>query len=229
MKTILITGANGQLGSAVTKEFLDKKYQVLATVSNERAKSTFITHENLDVQVVDLTNETDTDTYIRECIQKYQVIDAGFLLVGGFAMGNIAVTSGGDLNKQIALNFETAYYVTRPLFKHMREKKNGNIVFIGARPAIQPAQGFGLLAYSLSKSLLFKLAEFLNEEAKQENVRISVLVPSTIDTPVNRASMPDANPDNWVKPLAIAEILEFLVSDKATVLKETVLKLYNKS
>jgi NAD(P)-dependent dehydrogenase (short-subunit alcohol dehydrogenase family) len=100
-------------------------------------------------------------------------------------------------------------------------------VLIGARPALNPAQGKGLIAYSLSKSLLFKLAELLNETAKGLNLNVSVVVPSTLDTPLNRKSMPDANPDNWVKPAEIAETLEFLVSDKSKALKETVLKMYN--
>lgn len=227
MKTVIITGANGNLGLAVTREFLGKKYRVLATVSNERARSDFDPHPNLDIAVVNLANEKETYDFIQKTIQKYKVIDAALLLVGGFAMGGIADTSGDDLHQQIALNFETAYYVTRPLFAHLMENKRGSIVFIGARPALNPAQGKGLIAYSLSKSLLFKLAELLNETAKGLNLNVSVVVPSTLDTPLNRKTMPDANPDNWVKPAEIAETLEFLVSDKSKALKETVLKIYN--
>jgi NAD(P)-dependent dehydrogenase (short-subunit alcohol dehydrogenase family) len=227
MKTVIITGANGNLGTAVTKEFLDKSYRVLATVSNENAKADFQAHPNLDVQVVDLTNEKETNDFVQKSIQKYGVIDGALLLAGGFAMGTLADTSGEDLQKQIALNFETAYFVTRPLFDHLIKNKRGTIVFIGARPALNPIQGKGLIAYGLSKSLLFKLAEFLNEAASGVNVSISVVVPSTLDTPLNRKSMPDVNPENWVKPSEIAETLEFLVSDKSKALKETVLKMYN--
>jgi NAD(P)-dependent dehydrogenase (short-subunit alcohol dehydrogenase family) len=144
-------------------------------------------------------------------------------------MGGLADTSGEDLHKQIALNFETAYNITRPLFAHLMDNKRGSIVFIGARPALNPTQGRGLIAYGLSKSLLFKLAEYLNEESKGVNVSVSVVVPSTLDTPLNRQSMPDADPGNWVKPSEIAETLEFLVSDKSKALKETVLKIYNKA
>jgi NAD(P)-dependent dehydrogenase (short-subunit alcohol dehydrogenase family) len=227
MKTVIITGAAGNLGTAVTKEFLDKNYQVLATVSSENARSGIQAHPNLDISVVNLTNEKETSEFIQKSIQKYRIIDAALLLVGGFAMGGLAETSGEDLHKQIALNFETAYYVTRPLFEHLAGNKKGSIVFIGARPAMNPAQGKGLIAYSLSKSLLFKLAEFLNAAAKGMNVSVSVVVPSTLDTPVNRKAMPDVNPDNWVKTTEIAEILEFLVSDKSRAMKETVLKIYN--
>jgi NAD(P)-dependent dehydrogenase (short-subunit alcohol dehydrogenase family) len=227
MKTVIITGANGNLGTAVTKEFLDKNYRVIATVSNENARTDLKARPNLDIAVVNLMQEKETNDFIQKCIEKYQVIDAAILLVGGFTMGDLAGTSGEDLRKQIALNFETAYYVTRPLFAHLLGNKRGSIVLIGARPALKAAQGKGLIAYSLSKSLLFKLAEYLNEAAKGVNVSVSVVVPSTLDTPLNRKSMPDANPDNWVKTSEVAETLEFLVSDKAKALKETVVKMYN--
>lgn len=144
-------------------------------------------------------------------------------------MGDLGQTSGNDIREQITLNFETAYYVTRPLFAHLVGNKRGSIIFIGARPAIKAAQGKTLIAYSLSKSLLFKLAELLNEAAKGINVSVSVVVPSTLDTPLNRKSMPDVNPENWVKTTDVAETLEFLVSDKSKALKETVLKIYNNS
>jgi NAD(P)-dependent dehydrogenase (short-subunit alcohol dehydrogenase family) len=81
----------------------------------------------------------------------------------------------------------------------------------------------------LSKSLLFKLAEFLNEEGKNKNVVTSVIVPSTIDTPANRESMPDADPNNWVKAEEIADVLEFICSDKGNVLRESVYKVYGNS
>jgi NAD(P)-dependent dehydrogenase (short-subunit alcohol dehydrogenase family) len=229
MKTIIITGANGNLGSAVTKEFLDKGYKVIATVVTEAMKSDFAANENLEVQVVNLTNEEETTSFVQTVIDKYKKIDAALLLVGGFAAGDVAATKSEDIKKQLSLNFDTAYHVTRPLYQHMLQNNNGRIVFIGARPALNALQGKGLIAYGLSKSLLFKLAEFLNEEAKGKNVTATVVVPSTLDTPLNRKSMPDANPDIWVKPSALAEILEFVVSDKGSVLRESVLKVYNKA
>jgi NAD(P)-dependent dehydrogenase (short-subunit alcohol dehydrogenase family) len=227
MKTVIITGANGNLGTAVTKEFLDKNYRVLATVENENEITEIPPHQNLDISAVNLTGEKEANEFVQRCIQKYGTIDGALLLVGGFTMGEISETSGEDLHKQIALNFETAYNITRPLFGHMIQNKKGSIVFIGARPALNPAQGKGLIAYGLSKSLLFKLAEFLNEAAKGVNVSISVVVPSTLDTALNRKSIPDANPENWVKTSEVAETLEYLISDKARALRETVLKIYN--
>ena len=228
-KTVIITGANGNLGAAVTKEFLDKGYKVIATVINDTAKSEMLSHANLEVQVVNLINEAATTSFVQMIIEKYKRIDAALMLAGGFAAGNISVTTGADIEKQFSLNFETAYYITRPLFQHMMENNNGRLVFIGARPAIEPGSGKNLLAYALGKSLLFKLAEYLNEDAKGKNVVATVVVPSTLDTSSNRKYMPAANPDNWVKPEKFAEVLEFIISEKGSALRETVLKVYNNS
>jgi NAD(P)-dependent dehydrogenase (short-subunit alcohol dehydrogenase family) len=227
MKTVIITGANGNLGSAVTKEFLDKGYKVVATVVAEAMKNDFEANENLDVRVVNLANEEETNSFVQSVIEQHGRVSGALLLVGGFAMGNLAATSVADIHKQFSLNFDTAYHVARPLFQHMLQNEKGRIVFIGARPAIDATAGKNLIAYGLSKSLLFKLAEFLNEEAKGKNVAVAVVVPSTLDTSLNRKSMPEVNPDIWVKPSALAEILEFIISDKSSVLREPVLKVYN--
>ncbi len=111
----------------------------------------------------------------------------------------------------------------------MMDNGNGRLVFIGSRPAIQATDGKNLVAYGLAKSLLFKLAEYLNEEAKGQNVTATVVIPSTLDTELNRKNIPDANPDNWVKPGALADVLEFVTSCKGKTLREPVLKVYNNS
>ena len=105
MKTVIITGANGNLGTAVTKEFLDKNYRVVATIANENAKKDFMPHPNLEISVVNLTNENETASFVENTIRKYTLIDGALLLVGGFAMGGIENTTGDDLHKQIASEF----------------------------------------------------------------------------------------------------------------------------
>jgi NAD(P)-dependent dehydrogenase (short-subunit alcohol dehydrogenase family) len=227
--TVIITGANGNLGSAVTRKFLETGYYVIATVANDAMKKDMPSDEKLQVEVVNLTNEGETTSFIQNIIGQHQKVDAALMLVGGFAMGNIAASGGDDLKKQFSLNFETAYYVTRPLFKHMMKNENGRLVFIGSRPAINAADGKNLVAYGLSKSLLFKLAEYLNEEAKGKNVTATVVIPSTLDTELNRKNIPGADPDNWVKPCELAEVLEFITSAKGKTLREPVLKVYNNS
>ena len=227
MKTVIITGANGNLGVATVKKFLDDGYKVIAIDAKQDHLDFASGNTNFEFDTVDLTNEEKTTEFIEQAINKYKKIDAALMLVGGFAMGKIADTPGADVKKQFSLNFETAYFLSRPLLKHMQDNGYGRLVFIGSRPAINPAQGKNLIAYSLSKSLLFRLAEFLNEENSGTNVVASVVIPSTIDTEINRKSMPDANPDNWVKPSQIADVLEFICSKKGSVLREPVYKVYN--
>jgi NAD(P)-dependent dehydrogenase (short-subunit alcohol dehydrogenase family) len=227
MKTVIITGANGNLGTAVTRKFLDTGYKVIVTVATDAMLPDLPDHEHLHARMVDLVNEEATASFIQEVIHEHANIDAALMLVGGFAMGNLAATTGADIDKQISLNFKTAYHTARPLFAHMMEQGHGRLVFIGARPALEPASGKSLMAYGLSKSLLFKLAEYLNEEAKGKNITATVVVPSTLDTPLNRQSMPGTDPEIWVKPTALADILEFAVSGKSDPIREPVLKVYN--
>ncbi len=122
---------------------------------------------------------------------------------------------------------ETAYYTARPLFNHMMQHGYGRIVLIGSKPALQSAAGKNVLAYAITKNMLFKLAELLNETAKGTNVVTSVIAPSTIDTEANRRDMPDADTSKWVKAEQIAELMDFICSDKGDAIREPVFKMYN--
>jgi NAD(P)-dependent dehydrogenase (short-subunit alcohol dehydrogenase family) len=229
-KTILITGAGGNLGGATVKKFLDEGYLVIAVGLHHGGSLDFATgHTNFTFRETDLTDEQAVEVLIKEVVDKYGHVDGALLLAGGFAMGDIASTDGAALQKMISLNFETAYFIARPLFDHMLKNGYGRLVFIGARPALKPEQGKGALAYSLSKSLLFRLAELLNAGAKGKNVVASVVVPSTIDTAINRQSMPQADPATWVRAEQIADTLEFICSEKGDAIREPVYKLYNNS
>lgn len=227
MKNVVITGANGGLGTTVTTAFLDKGYKVIAVVSKEERKKDLAPHANLEVHAVNLMNEQETKKFTGTILREYGTIDAALLLAGGYAPGNLSKVTTADIHAQIELNFNTAFHVAQPLFIHMLASGFGRIVFIGSRPALLASAGKGSVAYALSKSLLFKTAEFMNAEAKGKDVVTTVLVPSTIDTPANRKDMPGANANDWVKPADIAEILEFVVSDRSAPLRETVLKVYN--
>ena len=227
MKTIIITGANGNLGTAVVKKFLEKDYRVIAIDGKDDHLDFAKGNNNFEFHSVNLTNENETESFEKALIAKREKIDGALMLVGGFSMGNVTSTTGTDIQKQFSLNFETAYFLSRPLIAHMQQNAYGRLVFIGARPAINPEQGKNLIAYSLAKSLLFKLADFINEENKGTDVVASVVIPSTIDTTINRQSMPDANPENWVKPEQLADVLEFICSEKGRQIREGVYKVYN--
>ena len=144
-------------------------------------------------------------------------------------MGNIADTSTKDLGKQFKLNVETAYNVARPVFVQMLKQNAGRIFMIGSRPGSNMARSKGMVAYGLAKSLIFRSAELMNDEAKGTNVVTSVIVPSTIDTPQNRQSMPNSDFSKWVSPEAIADVIYTYSTAEISIVREPVIKLYGNS
>ena len=229
MKIAIVTGASDNMGQAVIKKFIDEGYKVIGTIIPNDPVPIDFPEDKLDKVVVDLMNEEDSAKFVKEVTSKYGSVDAAVLTVGGFAMGSIAETKTSDIAKQYKLNFETAYNVARPVFTQMIKQTTGRIFIIGSKPGLSAVNSKGMVAYGLAKSLIFRLAELMNGEAKGTNVVVSVIVPSTIDTPQNRKSMPDADPSKWVKPEAIADVIHFYCTDEAAVLREPVIKVYNNS
>ncbi len=227
MKTAIVTGASGNMGQAVVKKFIDEGFKVVGTIIPNDPVPIDFPADKFEKVVVDLMNEDDSAKFIANVVNKYGSVDAAVLTVGGFAMGSVAETKTSDIAKQYKLNFETAYNTARPTFIQMMKQGNGRIFIIGSKPGLSAANGKGMVAYGLAKSLIFRLAELMNHEAKGTNVVTSVIVPSTIDTPQNRKAMPDADPSKWVKPEAIADVIHFYCTDAAAALREPVIKLYN--
>jgi NAD(P)-dependent dehydrogenase (short-subunit alcohol dehydrogenase family) len=227
-KNVLITGAAGNLGKAVVREFLREDYRVLMTVEPGKDPA-FEPSENLAIFEADLQDETHSKSFVDQIVTRYKTIDIAVLLVGGFAAGGIDEADGTSVKKMIALNFDTAYFVARPVFQHMLATKiEGRIFVVGARPALYPNEGKDYLAYGLSKSMLFKLAEFLNAAGSNANIVTTVIVPSTIDTPANREAMPKADVSKWVAPAEIARTVAFYCRDENRSLREPILKFFGR-
>lgn len=226
-KTVIVTGASGNMGQAVVKRFLAEGCNVVGTVVPNDPTSFEINDPKLKKVVVDLVDEAGSEKFVQQVIAEYGSIDVAVLTVGGFAVGKIADTKATDVYKQYRLNFETAYNIARPCFMQMMQQGNGRIFLIGSKPGLSIRDGKGMVAYSLGKSLLFRLGELMNDEAKGCNVVTSVLVPGTIDTLQNRKAMPESEFSNWVKVESIADILYFYCTDTASVLKEPLIKVYN--
>jgi NAD(P)-dependent dehydrogenase (short-subunit alcohol dehydrogenase family) len=108
------------------------------------------------------------------------------------------------------------------------QENGGRLVLVGARPALDPAAGKGMVAYSLSKSLVFSLADLLNAAGEGKSVYTSVIVPSIIDTPANRASMPKADFSTWVRPEELADKIE-MACRPDVVPTERVVKVYGRA
>ncbi|HEX5651658.1 MAG TPA: SDR family NAD(P)-dependent oxidoreductase [Chitinophagaceae bacterium] len=226
MKTVIVTGASGNMGKAIVKKFLERGYFVVGTFVPNDNSPFEIEDLRFERATVDLLQEDDSASFVQAVAGKYGSIDTVVSTVGGFAMGGVMETSTQDINKQIRLNFETSYNIVRPAFLQMMKQRQGRIFMTGSRPGLHSFHANGMVAYSLGKSLVFRLADLLNDEAKGVDVVTSIIVPSTIDTPQNRQSMPAANFADWVKPQEIADIIFYHCSPEARALRETVIKVY---
>jgi NADP-dependent 3-hydroxy acid dehydrogenase YdfG len=225
LKTIIVTGAEGNLGQAVTKKFLRNDYDVIGTI-HKKGNDTF-TDPHFHQEELDLLNEENSQNFVSGVIEKYNEIDIAVLTAGGFATGNIMSIKTSEIAKQYQLNFETALNIARPVFTQMLKQNSGRIFLIGSQAGLNPSNSKGAIGYGLSKSLIFRLAEIMNAEAKKKNVVVSVIVPSTIDTPQNRESMPDADFSNWVTASQIADVIYFYSGEEGSVIREPVIKVYN--
>ncbi len=217
----LITGARGNMGRAIVDRFAADSYHVIGVDAHAGEGST-----QLESHALDLMNEDAAGAFVQSMVVKHERIDVAVLTVGGFAMGSIADTKTSDIAQQYKLNFETMYNIARPVFLQMLKQGYGRLFLVGARPALTAVGSKGMVAYGLAKSLVFRAAELMNDEAKGTNVSVNAIVPSIIDTPQNRAAMPDADFSKWVTPNQIAEVVAFHASETASALRESVIKVY---
>lgn len=226
-KNAVVTGAAGNLGKAVVHKLLEAGYGVIGTISPGKDDPEKVSHPDFESYPLDVTDQKATKDFIHYTVAKMSEIHFSALLVGGFEMNSFEDTSLEDVHRMIKLNFETAFISSQAIFKQMKQQASGGIIlFVGAKPAIEKGASKGMTAYALSKSLIFKLAEHINAEGADYQVQASVIVPSVINTPQNRKSMPDADFSQWVTPEQIAESILFLANQPPGLMHEAVLKLY---
>ncbi|MCH6232736.1 SDR family NAD(P)-dependent oxidoreductase [Cognataquiflexum rubidum] len=220
-RNLIITGAAGNLGKAVVEKFKREGYKVIATVLPGTGETV---EEADDVYEVDVTDEHAVKDFANDYIMQYGEVDAICLLVGGFAMGDIEHTGLENLDKMIKLNFYSAFNMVKNFLPLMKKADFGDFLFVGARPALQPEDAKNVVAYALSKRLVVELANYVAEDVKSTKIRAHVFVPSTIDTPANRESMPDADFTKWVGTAEIAEAMHYAVNNPS--LRNMTFKLY---
>lgn len=213
-KTILISGASGNLGEAVVAHFINRGNKVIGLVHHQSESPN--PSPNYKEVEVNLLDETATEKSIEQLLEIYTQIDTAVLTAGGFAMGNLEKTTSEDLEHQFQLNFNTAFNLARPLLDHMEKRGEGKLFFIGSQPGLDITKGKSVFSYALSKSLLFRMAEMVNADKKYQGIMAHVIVPSTIDTPQNRKAVPDADFSKWEKPEEIAQIIADYADQKNT-------------
>lgn len=210
-RSVIVTGGFGVLGQAVAAAFAaagDKVARIDFAPSAREALP-----GGLDIGGIDLTDAGATRSAIEQVVAAHGGIDVLVNIAGGFVWETL---EGGSLDswaRMHAMNLVSNATITKLALPHVKASTAGRIVNIGAGAAVKAGMGFA--PYAASKSGVHRLTESLAEELAGSSVTVNAILPSIIDTPTNRADMPDADFSAWVQPAAIADAILFLASDAA--------------
>jgi NAD(P)-dependent dehydrogenase (short-subunit alcohol dehydrogenase family) len=214
-KTVLITGAAGNLGRAVVDAFaahganlvlLDRDVGLISTVFGAES-------DRLTLLAADLLDADQVDSAVAKAVARYGSVDVLCNLAGGFRMGRpVHETSDRDWEFLLDINARTLLHTARAVVPHMIGR-GGKIVNVGAAVAQKGAAQMG--AYIVSKSAVIRLTEAMAAELRAHGINVNCVLPTTIDTPENREAMPDADPAKWVAPADLANVIVFLASPSA--------------
>lgn len=210
-RSIIVTGGFGVLGQAVAQAFTAAGDQVARIDFAPEPREAIA--GALDLGGVDLTQAAATAIALDKVIAAQGGIDVLVNIAGGFAWETLAGGSVATWAKMQAMNLTSNVTITQLALPHLGRSHAGRIVNIGAGAAIRAGMGMG--AYAASKSGVHRLTEALAEELAPAGVTVNAVLPSIIDTPANRADMPDADFSSWVQPAAIADVILFLASPAA--------------
>jgi NAD(P)-dependent dehydrogenase (short-subunit alcohol dehydrogenase family) len=215
-RTVLITGAAGNLGRAVAEAFAQRGANlVLIDLKLDALEKVFGTgNPNQLLAPTNLLEQAQVDLAAQKAIDRFQRIDVLANLAGGFRMGEpVHATSDATWNFLLDLNARTLLHAVRAVVPRMLAQGGGKIVNVGAFAAQKGAAQMG--GYIASKSAVIRLTETLAAELREKNINVNCVLPTIIDTPENRSSMPGADPARWVAPADLANVIAFLASDAA--------------
>jgi NAD(P)-dependent dehydrogenase (short-subunit alcohol dehydrogenase family) len=211
-KIVLITGANGGLGTSITKSFLATGAAVTG-VSNKITQADF-PQSNFTAISADLTKASPANDVVQAVIARHKRLDILIHVLGGFAGGkSVAETDDATWAQMQDLNLSSAFYVLRAAIPHLRKSGKGRVVAIGSLAASDPHPGIG--AYITFKSALVCLIRTVALENRDAGVTANVILPDTMDTPGNRKAMPNADPSKWVATQDVAELALWLTDERA--------------
>ena len=223
--TVLVTGGTGGLGAAVTRAFLDDGWRVVVPWIAERELERVEAHDRLELVRADLFDPDAVASAVRSAGPSLR---AAVNLVGGFAEhGRVHETPIETFEEQLRLNLRPTYLVCAAVLPTLLHAGGGAIVCVSSRSALRPFPGAA--GYVVSKSAVLALVDALDAEYRKDRIRVNAVLPSVIDTPFNRSSMPDADFDTWVAPEQIARVIRFLCSDDASVTSGAHLPVYGRA
>jgi NAD(P)-dependent dehydrogenase (short-subunit alcohol dehydrogenase family) len=210
-RSIIVTGGFGILGQAVAAAFAAQGDHVARIDFAPSAKAEI--PGALDIGGVDLTDAAKTAAAIEQVVAAHGGIDVLVNVAGGFTWETLEDGSIDSWARMQAMNLTSNATITKLALPHLIAAEEARVINIGAGAALKAGMGMG--AYAASKSGVHRLTEALAEELAGKGVTVNAILPSIIDTPTNRADMPDADFSQWVKPQAIAAVILFLASPAA--------------
>jgi NAD(P)-dependent dehydrogenase (short-subunit alcohol dehydrogenase family) len=209
-KVVLITGANGGLGTYVTQAFLDAGANVVG-VSRKIQQSDFAS-ANFTAVPAEISDHRTAVQLVEQVVTRLGRIDVLAHTVGGFAGGqSIADTDDATFQTMLDLNLNSTFHILRAIIPAMRKTEDGRIIAIGSRAALEPGARVG--AYSASKAAMVSLIRTVALENQDVGITANVILPGTMDTPANRKAMPNADFSKWVHPAAVASLITWLASE----------------
>jgi len=220
-RVAIVAGGTGALGRAVSRRLLSAgavvclPYVVDGELEALRKGLDPSLHPRLDARRADVTDEAQFGNFVGGVLRQHGRVDVLVNGVGGFAGGDLASTSLEEWQRMLTLNLTSAFIGCRGVLPAMIAAKAGRIVNIASRAVVPPAGGF--IAYAVSKAGVITLTQALAQEVRRHGITVNAVLPSTMDTPANRAAMPDADRSGWVSTESVAEVIAYLASDQAAV------------
>ena len=219
---IIVLGGTGSLGQSVTERFLADGASVL--VADARPPTGASRQEDADYVIVDALDEASVSAVLAKSPPPSAVVN----LIGGYtppqALSGLEVSV---LRQQLDINLVTAAIVTKYAMAVLAAHGGGPLVHVSSRVAAEKGEnGF---AYSVSKLGVVRLVQAAAGEGREQGVRVNCIMPSIIDTPANRAAMPNAKHDRWPKPSELAAVLAFLISDDAALISGAAIPVYGRA
>ena len=216
-KTVMITGAAGNLGRATADAFDSAGANlVLVDLNGDALETTYPGNENHRIKcAVDLMMPAEIEAAVAQGRDEFGQINALAAIAGGFHMGETVHGLPADKwDLMMDLNARTLLNTTAAVVPGMIDNNSGKIVTIGANAARQGMANMG--AYIAANGAVIRLTETMSAELRSKGVNVNCVMPSIIDTPENRGAMPDADPNAWVSPEQLANVILFLCSEEAS-------------
>ena len=222
-KVVLVTGANGGLGSNVTRAFLEAGATVVGA-SRKIGQANFDSRNFFAIPAEISTGE-GARVLMETVAARFGRLDVLAHTVGGFAGGqSVAETDDVTFQRMMDLNLNATFYLLRSALPLVRKTGNGRIIAIGSRSALEPGADVG--AYSASKAAMLSLMKTVALENKDAGVTANVILPGTMDTPMNRKSMPDADFSKWVQPASVASLMVWLAGEAGKEINGAAIPVY---